>query len=43
MELFGLITVVDGPVETKKGWRIADVRRTEWGEALLSLLGGERF
>ena len=39
MELFGLVTVVDGPVETKQGWRIADVRRTEWGEALLALLG----
>ncbi len=40
MELFGLVTVSDAPVEAKKGWRIADVQSTEWGEALLALLGG---
>lgn len=38
MELFGLVVVDDAPAEPKKGWRIDDVRPTEWGEALRTVL-----
>jgi len=38
MELFGLVVVDDAPAEPRKGWRIADVRSTEWGEALHAVL-----
>jgi hypothetical protein len=38
MELFGLVVIEDEPAEPQKGWQIADVRVTLWGEALLYLL-----
>ena len=38
MELFGLVEIDDAPSEAQKGWQIADIRTTAWGEALLSLI-----
>lgn len=38
MELFGLVTIQHGPAVTSQGWQINGVTRTEWGDALLSLL-----
>ena len=38
LELFGLISVQHDKSEAGKGWRIAEVRRTTFGEALLQLL-----
>lgn len=35
MELFGLVKVEDAPVIPQKGWQIANIQSTEWGEALL--------
>lgn len=38
MELFGLVAVVDGPVQAGQSWRIADVQLAPWGVALLAAL-----
>jgi hypothetical protein len=38
MELFGLVAIDDAPPQPQKGWQIADVRATAWGDALLVLL-----
>ncbi|QTA85252.1 IS1096 element passenger TnpR family protein [Desulfonema magnum] len=37
-ELFGLISVRHGKPEKGKGWRIKDIQRTAFGDALLKLL-----
>ncbi|MEW6619031.1 MAG: plasmid pRiA4b ORF-3 family protein [bacterium] len=39
LELFGCISVQHGKPEKGKGWRIAMVHRTPFGDALLQLLG----
>lgn len=38
MELFGLVTIEDAAVVPQKGWQIANIQSTEWGEALLLLI-----
>lgn len=38
MELFGFVIVEDAAVVPQKGWQIANVQGTEWGEALLLLI-----
>lgn len=40
LELFGFISVQAGEPESGKGWRIARVRRTPFGRAMLQLLSG---
>ena len=43
LDLFGLISVQDGPPEPGKGWHIARIERTPLGDALLALLHDEFF
>jgi hypothetical protein len=43
LELFGLISVRQGPPEPGKGWRIEQINRTPLGDALLALLQAEFF
>ena len=38
LDLFGLVTVHHAKPETGKGWRIARVDRTPFGDALLALV-----
>ena len=38
LELFGCLTVEDAPAVKGKGWQIATVQKTPWGEALEQLL-----
>jgi hypothetical protein len=38
LDLFGLISVAPGPPAAGKGWCIARVKRTRWGDALLHVL-----
>jgi hypothetical protein len=38
LELFGLVTVQHGKPEPGKGWRIVEIHRHPWGDALLHLL-----
>ena len=38
MELFGFLIIEDAPTLSGKGWQIADIRTTAWGESLLALL-----
>ncbi len=38
LELFGCLTVQDGPVVKGKGWQVATVQKTPWGQALEQLL-----
>jgi hypothetical protein len=43
LDLFGLISVQDGPPEPGKGWHIERIERTPLGDALLALLHAEFF
>jgi len=43
LELFGLISVRQGPPEPGKGWRIEQINRTPLGDALLALLQADFF
>jgi len=38
LELFGFVTVQHGTPKPGKGWRIVEIRRRPWGDALLHLL-----
>lgn len=43
LELFGCVSVEEGQPEAGKGWAIARVRRTPFGEALFKLLSQHRL
>jgi hypothetical protein len=40
LDLWGFVHVTHGPAEEGKGWRVATVRRTLWGEVATKLLFG---